>query len=294
MMGLISSIVYGIRVWHFVCDVRRRIFLCYGCRTLTRFSSKAVLCVWIGNTSSDALLTREGRGGAMDRPTTLVRSHRGLSLILIGVACVLTIGCGSDNSVDSPQGAGSQEAGGLPQETFAEPSLSADPVLSSADPAPLFTLSSVAFSDNGEIPLAHACTLKGGDNISPTLAWSDAPDGTARLALIVDDESLPCGTGASACKHWQVYNIPADMSGFEKGQAVSDISGVTQGVNWDLTSNYAGPCPPNEHVYTFTLYALSGSVPAIEEGTALTRSQFQGRFEEHILGSAILRGLFAP
>ncbi len=225
----------------------------------------------------------------VDRPITLLRSHRRLSLILIGMACALTFGCGSDSG-DSPQGIGSQAT----SEIVSESPLSADLLSPAADPVPLFTLSSKAFADTEEIPLVHACTLKGGNNISPDLAWTDVPDKTAKFALIVDDESRPCGTGASACKHWQVYNIPADIPVFEEGQSIRDIAGVVQGVNWDLTSNYAGPCPPNEHVYTFTLYALSESVPIIEEGVGLTRSQFQGRFEEHILGSATLRGSFAP
>ena len=130
--------------------------------------------------------------------------------------------------------------------------------------------------------------------MSPALMWNNHPDGTTAFALIVDDEVSPCGLGDRACRHWQVYNIPADVSVFEEGQAVTDIAGVTQGVNWNQTSDYAGPCPPNEHVYTFTIYALSGSVPSIDGGTALTRSQFQDRFEDHILGSASLRGSFSP
>jgi len=163
-----------------------------------------------------------------------------------------------------------------------------------ADPLMSFTLVSAAFADIEAIPSLHVCTQRGGDNVSPTLAWSNAPNGTEAFSLVVDDEVAPCGTGDSACRHWQVYNIPADVSTFEEGQTVTDISGVTQGINWNQTRDYAGPCPPNEHVYTFTIYALSGSVSTIEEGTALTRSQFQDQFEDHILGSASLRGLFAP
>ncbi|HIA14526.1 MAG TPA: YbhB/YbcL family Raf kinase inhibitor-like protein [Nitrospirales bacterium] len=157
-----------------------------------------------------------------------------------------------------------------------------------------FTLVSSAFADNGAIPPVHVCTQRGGDNVSPTLAWGNAPNGTEVFALIVDDEGAPCGTVDNACRHWQVYNIPPDVSGFEEGQVVTDISGVTQGVNWNQTSDYTGPCPPNEHFYTFTIYALSESVSTIEEGTALTRSQFHDRFEGHILGSASLRGSFSP
>ena len=162
------------------------------------------------------------------------------------------------------------------------------------DPATALTLASPAFLDNAAIPPVHACAQRGGNNVSPTLVWSNLPDDTTALALIMDDEFSPCGTGDNACRHWQIYNIPANVLGFDEGEVVTDIAGVTQGMNWNQTSDYTGPCPPNDHIYTFTLYALSGSVPTIAEGTALTRSQFQDRFEDHILGSATLRGSFSP
>ncbi len=162
-----------------------------------------------------------------------------------------------------------------------------------ADPTTVFTLVSSAFADDAAIPPVHACTLQGGNDVSPALAWSTSPEGTAAFALIMDDEFRPCGLRENACRHWQVYNIPPDVSAFEEGQAVTEIPGVTQGTNWNQTSDYTGPCPPIEHFYTFTVYALSESVPTIEEGTALTRSQFQDRFDEHILGSATVRGRFS-
>ncbi len=163
-----------------------------------------------------------------------------------------------------------------------------------SDPGTTFSLVSAAFDDEGMIPPVHACTTRGGSDVSPPLAWSNPPEGATAFALIVDDEFQPCGLGDTACRHWQVYNIPADVSAFDAGQNVTEISGVTQGTNWNQTSDYTGPCPPFEHVYTFTLYALSDSVPTIDEGSALTRSQFQDRFHDQILGSASLRGAFSP
>jgi len=46
------------------------------------------------------------------------------------------------------------------------------------------TLTSPAFSHQGEIPARYTCE---GEDLSPPLAWSDAPEGTMSLALIVDD-----------------------------------------------------------------------------------------------------------
>ena len=47
-----------------------------------------------------------------------------------------------------------------------------------------FAVTSEAFTHRGEIPRRHTCE---GDDVSPTLSWSDPPPGTRTLALIVDE-----------------------------------------------------------------------------------------------------------
>ena len=47
-----------------------------------------------------------------------------------------------------------------------------------------FRLTSPAFDPGSAFPRHYACD---GDDVSPALAWSGAPDGTTALALIVDD-----------------------------------------------------------------------------------------------------------
>jgi hypothetical protein len=49
-------------------------------------------------------------------------------------------------------------------------------------------LTSSAFADGGEIPVRYTCD---GDNVSPPLAWSNLPEGTRSLALVVDDPDAP-------------------------------------------------------------------------------------------------------
>lgn len=167
------------------------------------------------------------------------------------------------------------------------------PVTMEEKPIP-FTLTSTAFSNGEVIPSEHVCNDRGGANVSPPLAWDYAPEGAMSFALIMDDEVPPCGAGSAACKHWQVYNIPLDVTSLDKGQNVEEITGVTQGVNWNGTSNYTGPCPPNPHTYNITLFALDASMDPVEEGTPLTRSQFKNNFEDSILDSVTLTGTFAP
>lgn len=157
-----------------------------------------------------------------------------------------------------------------------------------------FRLTSPDFDDYGRIPRVYACERLGGENVSPALIWLNPPAGTKSYALIVDDEDSPCKKGDFACRHWAVFNIPASITSFRAGEDVSAINGITEGENYTGSIGYAGPCPPNEHTYNFTIFALKDGMPYIPEGAAFTRSQFQKRFSEYILSSATLHGVFAP
>lgn len=157
-----------------------------------------------------------------------------------------------------------------------------------------FTLSTTSFTAGDEIPLTHVCDSYGGSDISPELSWSNAPTGTTSYALVMDDEVSPCGTGDNACKHWSVYGIPVSESGLAQGVAISSITGATEGSNYTGSTGYAGPCPPNQHTYTFTVYALDSNMPVVSSGTGLTRSMFETIFSYYILDSATITGIFTP
>ena len=51
-----------------------------------------------------------------------------------------------------------------------------------------FELTSEAFEDGGTIPVRYTCD---GENVSPPLAWSGAPEGTKSFALFVEDPDAP-------------------------------------------------------------------------------------------------------
>src|SRR2546426_1327376 len=64
-------------------------------------------------------------------------------------------------------------------------------------------LTSSAFSAGGTIPKKHTCD---GADVSPPLAWSDAPSAAQSFALIADDPDAPVGTWV----HWVLFDIPGD------------------------------------------------------------------------------------
>ncbi|HEY4773240.1 MAG TPA: YbhB/YbcL family Raf kinase inhibitor-like protein, partial [Xanthobacteraceae bacterium] len=64
-------------------------------------------------------------------------------------------------------------------------------------------LSSSAFGDGAVIPRQFTCD---GEDVSPPLAWSEAPAQTRSFVLLCDDPDAPGGTW----HHWAAYDIPAE------------------------------------------------------------------------------------
>ena len=166
--------------------------------------------------------------------------------------------------------------------------------------APAFLLSSTAFSTGGDIPLIHACTDQGGDNYSPQLSWQNAPDGTDSFALIMDDETPPCGSSDDACVHWNLFNIDSSVSSLVEDITPADIvdeggvSNVIECETYAGTNDYEGPCPPpgDSHVYFFTVYALSADHPEMTQDMSFTTSEFTAAYDNTILAFAGMYGSF--
>ena len=121
-------------------------------------------------------------------------------------------------------------------------------------------LTSPAFSEGGAIPDKHTGE---GPDVSPELAWHEAPEGTKSFAVICHDPDAPlvAPAGTYGYVHWVLYNVPASVRSLVEGDG-----GYTQGVNDFGNSGYGGPMPPNghgDHRYYFWVLALSreGDLP---------------------------------
>ena len=64
-----------------------------------------------------------------------------------------------------------------------------------------FTLTSPAFGHGTPIPERHRGRLFG-TNVSPALAWTQPPDGTAELVLVVQDPDVPLGKRPPTRSRW--------------------------------------------------------------------------------------------
>jgi Raf kinase inhibitor-like YbhB/YbcL family protein len=146
-------------------------------------------------------------------------------------------------------------------------------------------LTSRSFQD-GQIPAKYTCK---GAGVSPQLAWTAPPAGTASFALIVTDPDAPRGTFT----HWVLYDLPAGMRALAEGLPNQGqlADGARQGRNDFGSPGYGGPCPPGHapHHYVFTLYALNVklNLPA-----GATRAQLEAAMQGHILARAELIGLY--
>ncbi|MCX6700765.1 MAG: PEGA domain-containing protein [Methanomicrobiales archaeon] len=125
--------------------------------------------------------------------------------------------------------------------------------------AQVFSLTSDIGVNGGKIPIEYTCD---GSGSTPALSWSGAPAGTKEFALMMT--TIP--VDSQTRWNWVLYGIPGSVTSLAK-----DSSGVgTLGTGSHGTiMNYDPPCPqgPGEKVYTFTLYALSGS-PMLPGNTA--------------------------
>jgi Raf kinase inhibitor-like YbhB/YbcL family protein len=165
-----------------------------------------------------------------------------------------------------------------------EESMTAIPAQASAGGATM-KLTSSAFTEGAMIPAKYTCD---GQNISPSLAWADAPGGTRALALICDDPDAPAGTWV----HWVAFNLPPDTTGLAEAVPADKtlLTGGVQGMNSGRRIGYSGPCPPSgTHRYYFRLYALDNTLSL---GSSATAKDVQAAMKGHILAEAQLMGRY--
>ena len=146
------------------------------------------------------------------------------------------------------------------------------------------TVTSSAFKAGAPLPRKHA--YKGeGQNVSPPLAWSGAPEGTQEFALICDDPDAP---RAEPWVHWVLYGIPSATTSLAEGSKGVGIEGRTDFGE----AAYGGPMPPRGHGvhhYHFKVYAL-GQPLALKAGA--TKPQLLAAMKGHVLAQGELVGTY--
>lgn len=179
-------------------------------------------------------------------------------------ALVLSAGCGTDGR-DLAEPAPGATAPPLPSSSTTPSSGGADAQIgpgpgagsnAETEPAPAIVLSSPAFADGGAIPERHSCA---GPDLSPSLAWTAVPPGTAELVVLVID--VTAGGDTDDAVLWAVAGIDPVVVGLGEDGVPE---GAIEAVRW------AGPCPPQDtvHEYLFALYALPARSGLTREASA--------------------------
>ena len=148
-----------------------------------------------------------------------------------------------------------------------------------------FKLSSSAFADGESIPIRFTYdsgSQCSGENYSPALSWTGAPQDVRSFTLTVID---PDGGN---WVHWLQYDIPPGTALLPESTGGPD-TGI-QGTNSFGQLGWGGPCPPSgTHHYVFTIYALDKELN-LPLGASL--KDLQAAMDGHILAQAALTGLY--
>lgn len=145
------------------------------------------------------------------------------------------------------------------------------------------SVSSVAFSAGGAIPVAHTCD---GPGQSPELSWTAMPDSATTIAIVMDDPDAPKGTFT----HWIVWNITKDTRQLGAG-GNGGLAGGIAGTNDFGEVGYGGPCPPKGtlHHYHVKIYGLDAKLSLRQSDK---RSDLDHAMNGHVVAQGELVGTF--
>ncbi len=161
-------------------------------------------------------------------------------------------------------------------------------------PVQVMSLTSSAWSDGGQIPATYT---QAGAQVSPPLAWSNAPDEAVSFVLIVRDADTAIGNGTDDILHWMLWNIPKGTQSLPEG--IPQATQLPDGTRQISASGpyYRGPGAPAAgppHHYVFEIYALDSTidVPAVGQSPPLTRAAVVAAMAGKIRGKGAMVGLF--
>lgn len=162
-------------------------------------------------------------------------------------------------------------------------------------------LTSTEFNERKRIPKKYGCEQ---EDVSPPIAWTDVPEGTVSLALLVDSDQFP----GPRSVHWVLWGIPPDArelpEAVANGPEAPTIGPMArQGTNDDQKTGWSGPCPepvifrttseghPQGDTlvkrYSFSLFALDTD---IDLGPEAKKEDLLHAIDGHILAGGQLIG----
>lgn len=158
---------------------------------------------------------------------------------------------------------------------------------------PAFELSSTTVQDGQQLEQPQFSGLfgvPGGQDVSPQLSWSGAPEGTKSYAVTVYDPDAPTQSGFW---HWIVGGIPAGTTELPENAGDPDAGLLPEGAitiaNDGGGKRFLGAAPPagdTPHRYFTTVFALdTDDVAGLADASPAV---FEFSLREHVLGRATI------
>lgn len=169
----------------------------------------------------------------------------------------------------------------------------ADPYSLLPTPA-TFALTSPDITDGERLPATHAAD---GENVSPALEWSGAPAGTRSFVVSCYDPDAPTPSGYW---HWNLVDVPAEVTSLPRGAGAADGAGLPAGA-FQVHSDggypgFEGAGPPpgdHDHRYVFAVHALDAAPGELGLGPDNTNAQVHFNIYFHLLGRATLTATYS-
>jgi len=163
--------------------------------------------------------------------------------------------------------------------------------------APPMVLTTTAWADGTVIPVKYT---QAGEQVSPALAWANAPAGTVSFVLHMYDADAAPTKGTDTQVHWLMWNMPPTLKGLPEkvpmGATLPDGSRQISATG----PQYRGPGAPATaplHHYMIEIYALDTKID-LPPSTAATNPEIATRtmvfnaMAGHVIGKAVYGGLF--
>ena len=146
--------------------------------------------------------------------------------------------------------------------------------------APLIPALAVTAPWRDGSPIDPRYTCKG-DNVSPALSWTKAPEGTEEIAITMIDQD-------ASFDHWTMAGISPDVDSVAEN---TPPEGAVAALNGEGGLGYTGPCPPvgSRHVYRITVHYLDKALLLTSGGSA---DDMRAAIDDATLATAQVTGTF--
>ena len=161
---------------------------------------------------------------------------------------------------------------------------------------PSFTVTSNDVVDGKQLDNKHVFDGfdAGGENVSPQLSWSGAPEGTQSYVVTCYDPDAPTPSGFW---HWVVVDIPASVTELATGAGASDAT-LPEGA-FHVRNDYSAPAfggaapPPGDrpHRYYFVVHAVDVPKLGVDSSASPAVTSFNLVF--HTLARAIITPVYS-